>query len=309
MTFELYPLRFCFVTEDSIHFPDGKSGNILRGAFGNLFKKIACVPECRDAHTCDLRGACAYARIFEPARAGAGPSGLADWPRPFVFRASHLDGATIARQQPFHFDLNVFDLRDPAIACFVLAFSQLAHEGIGPRRGRAHLASVWQLDSGGEPRTQIYDGTRFLMSSGMRPLSLPLSPPDETIHAIRVEFVTPTELKGASGADFQTLFARIRDRISTLRALYGAGPLDIDFKAMGERAALVRTTLSDLHQVDVSRLSTRTGQTHSLGGFAGTADYEGALAEFMSFLQTAQWTGVGRQTVWGKGQIRVTRRR
>ena len=37
----------------------------------------------------------------------------------------------------------------------------------------------------------------------------------------------------------------------------------------------------------------------------GVAEYEGELGEFVPFLEAAQWTGVGRQTVWGKGAIRV----
>ncbi len=309
MDFELYPLRFRFLAQDSIYFPAGKPGNILRGAFGTIFKRIACVPQCREARDCDLRAQCAYARIFEPASLGAGPSGLADWPRPFVFRASHLDGCTLAHSAEFYFDLNVFELRDPALAYFVLAFSQLAREGLGPRRGRALLTSVWQLDRIGEPRLQLYDGSRFLLEDPAPPLSLPLEPAPE-VGTIRVEFTTPTELKSAGDLsahpEFPILFARIRDRISTLRALYGPGPLDIDFKEMAERAASVRMTRCDLRQVEVSRVSSRTGQTHSLGGFVGSADYEGALSEFLPYLEAAHWTGVGRQTVWGKGEIRTS---
>ena len=55
----------------------------------------------------------------------------------------------------------------------------------------------------------------------------------------------------------------------------------------------------------VERKSGRTGQIHPLGGFLGDADYEGDLAEFLPWLRVAQWVGVGRQTVWGKGDVRV----
>ena len=37
----------------------------------------------------------------------------------------------------------------------------------------------------------------------------------------------------------------------------------------------------------------------------GGAAYEGELDEFMPFLRAAKWTGVGRQTVWGKGEIEI----
>ncbi|MEX2264101.1 MAG: hypothetical protein WD696_19260 [Bryobacteraceae bacterium] len=60
---------------------------------------------------------------------------MADWPRPFVFRAAHLDGLTIRPAEDFHFDVHLFDVKDPALAYFVLAFAQLAREGLGPGTG------------------------------------------------------------------------------------------------------------------------------------------------------------------------------
>ncbi len=54
---------------------------------------------------------------------------------------------------------------------------------------------------------------------------------------------------------------------------------------------------------DVQRRSSKTGQKHSLGGFTGWVDYEGEYSKFLPWVQAARWTGVGRQTVWGKGSI------
>jgi hypothetical protein len=107
----------------------------------------------------------------------------------------------------------------------------------------------------------------------------------------------------AARPEFGILAARVRDRISTLRELYGDGPLDIDFRGFGERAALVRMIRCEVRQVDVLRRSSRTGQVHSIGGFVGSAEYEGDLAEFVPYLRAARWAGVGRQIVWGNGEI------
>jgi CRISPR-associated endoribonuclease Cas6 len=138
---------------------------------------------------------------------------------------------------------------------------------------------------------------------GVELLRLPLAADSAPVSRLRIHFVTPTELKGSARPEFGTLLARIRDRVSTLRQLYGPGPLDIDFKAFGERAARVNTTRLQLTQVNAERVSRATGQRHSLGGFTGLAEYEGALTEFIPYLEIARWTGVGRQTVWGKGEI------
>ena len=133
-----------------------------------------------------------------------------------------------------------------------------------------------------------------------------LGPYRRPVQGIRVRFVTPTELKHAPwtpGPEFGVLFARIRDRVSTLRSLYGAGPLPIDFRGIGRRAETVRMTGCDMRSVEARRLSRNTGLRHPLGGFIGAAEYEGELAEFVPYLEAARWTGVGRQTVWGKGEI------
>ncbi len=309
MLFGLYPLRFSFIARDSLYFPPGKSSNILRGAFGTIFRRIACVPQCAGVRDCEWRASCPYARLLEPSAIGTGPSGLADSPRPFVFRATHLDGLHIPAGASFHFDLNLFDVNGNAVAYLVLAFAQLAREGLGPSRGRVELRTVSQLDAGGDPATVLYDGGSLQLRQNGPPVELSLDFPSEIVTRLRVHFLTPTELKSgqqiANRPEFPIVAARVRDRISTLRELYGPGPLPIDFPAFGERAALVRMTRCDIRQVDVVRRSSRTGQTHSIGGFTGEAEYEGDLTEFVPYLRAAQWTGVGRQTVWGKGQIAI----
>jgi len=291
MNFDFFLFRFVFSAIDRIAFPAGQPGNILRGAFGNAFRRFACSPDCPGARSCTRRDSCVYARIFEPGASREpgssrkGPSGLKDWPRPFVFRAAYLDGRTVAPGERFWFDVNLFETKDPPLEEFAGAFAQLA-KGVGPLGGRADLVSVEQ-----------------------RPISISLEPAGAPAGRVRVEFVTPTELKSGDQVvtqpDFSILFARVRDRISTLRALYGPSALEIDFRAMGERAKSVRMTRSDIYHVEATRRSGRTGQVHSIGGFVGVAEYAGDLAEFIPYLEAASWTGVGRQCGWGKGQLRL----
>ncbi|HVY91689.1 MAG TPA: CRISPR system precrRNA processing endoribonuclease RAMP protein Cas6 [Bryobacteraceae bacterium] len=263
MLFECYPLRLEFTAREPLFFPPGKAANTLRGALGTALDE----------------------KLFAPIAAG-GPSGLADPPRPFVFRARHLDGCSIQSGEVFHFDLNVFTAD---IEPFVNAFGALSEQGIGPGRGRIHLDRVRRL----------------------APVCVRLDVRETGRSKLRVEFLTPTELKHegqiAAEPEFPILLARVRDRISTLRSLYGAGPIEIDFQAIGARAAAIRMARCETRQVEVNRRSSRTGQTHSIGGFTGLAEYEGDLAEFLPWLEAARWTGVGRQCVWGKGEIRLQR--
>lgn len=262
---------------EPVYFPPGKASNIVRGALGIHLMEVAA-----DYGRSDL-----YERIFQPALdAGAGPSGLADPPRPYLFRARHLDGRTIGRSENFHFDLHLFDARESVEEILAATFARVGAAGLGPGRALAELRSV-----------------------DKKAVRLNLMPRREHVERVRVRFATPTELK-ADGRlvtlpEFGVLVSRIRDRVSTLRALYGPGPLGIDFEAFGERASNVRIVRSDLKKVMGGRRSTRTGQTHSIGGIVGEVDYRGEMNEFVPYLEAARWTGVGRHTVWGNGELHV----
>lgn len=275
MTFEFLAGTFRFVAREPIVFDAWGSGNWLRGAFGAALREIACPPDCPGRAglsnlNCPHRDDCSYARIFEPVSAG-GPSGLADPPRPFVFRLRHLANRSVAPGGEFSVQVNFFDCRRD--------FQELA-------RAFGRLARAEVIDT---------STTRF---------SLSLDPLLDQPTRVSVHFLSPTDLKSAGPPfEFSTLFARARDRVSTLRSLYGSGPLDVHFRALGERARAVRTARLDLRRVHRERTSGRTGQVHSIGGFTGVAEYEGPVAEFLPILQAARWTGVGRHCVWGNGEI------
>jgi len=261
LIFKISAQRYRFRALDRIMFPAGKAGNVLRGALGK-----------------ELWGSDDFASFFAPERK-SGPSGLADPPRPFVFRAAHLDGCAYEAGQQFYFDVHLFDSGGPITNAFARAIPGLA--SLNKSRVE-HIA---------DDRTPVPHGVDLAVA--------------EAASEVTISFLTPVDLKGATppSIPFGTLFARVRDRVGALCSLYGDGPLDIDYKAMGARADLIRTLRCDVRHCDVSRRSGRTGATHPIGGFTGTAEYAGDLGEFMPYLRTAWWTGVGRHTVWGNGVI------
>jgi hypothetical protein len=302
VTFEFFRLRFLFKAVDPLWFPVANTANTVRGAFGYALRQVAC--RCAPGgHVTD----CTYARIFEPrALARQGPSGFAEWPRPFVFRTRHLDGQLFSPRKRFHLDLHLFDLQNPAFPHFAQALALVAQTGLGQGRQQAKLIAVEQLDAEDRVLGRVCDGKKC--STLFVPASVAMAD-NGAVSSLCVRFLTPTELKCEGGLatqpDFPVLFARIRDRISTLRTLYGPGPLDIDFRGIGERTATIVMSRCQIETVRNERRSSRTGQVHPLGGFTGEAEYRGSLGEFLPYLHVARWTGVGRQTVWGKGEIAV----
>jgi hypothetical protein len=171
--FEFYRFRFWFEAVDAVRFPPGPSANVLRGALGT--------------HLLEEASPSAYRSLFQPGHGGkGGPSGLADWPRPFVLRGAHLDGATFPPGTPFFFDAHVFDMRRPLLASFSAAFHRAAEAGLGLGRGRARLTSVAQLDLAGTPQPL----------EGAAPCLVSLDGPVTPVHRVTLWFASPTELKG-----------------------------------------------------------------------------------------------------------------
>jgi hypothetical protein len=211
--------------------------------------------------------------LFRPA-SQTGPSGLRDRPRPFVLRCAHLDGCSFQPGETFDFGLHLFS---PRPAPFQDALRRL---------GWAELDTWTQHE-------QV----------------ISLEPAARDVSAVRVEFLTPAELKPTVPRGqlphFPILLARLRDRLSALRSFYGEGPLNVDFQGLAERSACVTIAGGQVQWTSAERHSRRTGQSHPLGGFTGFADYRGALTEFLPWLEAGYFTGVGRQTVWGKGVIQT----
>ncbi|MBV8842794.1 MAG: hypothetical protein JO307_08285, partial [Bryobacterales bacterium] len=106
----------------------------------------------------------AYRRLFAPS-ASSGPSGLHDPPRPFVLRAAHLDGVRVQTGEAFEIGINLFEMDQAMIDPVASAI-----------RGAVHAP--------------------FVALKGAQPVRLSLAAASRPIRKVRVQFVTPTELKG-----------------------------------------------------------------------------------------------------------------
>ncbi len=210
----------------------------------------------------------AYSKWFDP-RWRQGPSGYRDAPRPFVLRPA--EGA---------FDLMLFRTSEPADEIEVAVQTAIG------RIADAHDIRRERLPI----------------------LQLPLE--GTAGHGnLRLVFVTPIELKRegeiVTQPDFFCLIESLAERIRTLGRLYQDWPEEFGFRSLLETAKQVKTVDWNWERSDRWRRSARTGQIHSIGGYTGWAEFSGPLGRLFPLLEIGRWTGVGRQTVWGKGEIRI----
>lgn len=320
--------RFTIEPLSPLFVPAVNKGNMLRGGFGHVFRRLCCVPQCKDAKNCPLTGSCPYKTIFEPSPPVGSDrlSKYQDIPRPFVFRAPQTQKARFGQGETFEFDLVLIGRALEFLPYFVLAFRELAAEGIGLNRAKCKLARVEAIEPvlndmqrneyashvvySREDQLFRSNGNDMLKSwFESRIQTFSTAKASGAARRINMRFLTPTFLRADGEVvrrpEFHHVFKRLRDRINALSTFFGTGPLDVDFRPLGERAEKVRNTCSRFEWVERARTSSKTGQRHELSGFIGEATYEGDLAEFLPWLTLGELLHVGKHTAWGNGQIEM----
>src|SRR5437867_3249098 len=138
--FDLEIVRLLFRLEamEPLIVPRENKGNVLRGAFGTVFKQICCGVACTRCAVSPMRDHCAYAAIFEPSPPPGSDrlSNLQDIPRPFVFRPPSDATNRYERGDPFEFELLLFGKATDYFPYFIVAFRELTESGFGVNRGR-----------------------------------------------------------------------------------------------------------------------------------------------------------------------------
>lgn len=316
--FRITPLQTLFV-------PSVNKGNMLRGGFGQAFRRLCCVPHCKDSRSCLLNAPCPYREVFEPSPSASAESlsKNQDIPRPFVFRAPKTQKTRFEVGEPFEFELVLIGRALECLPYFVLSFRELAAGGLGLNRAKCNLERVEQIElcsSGADSLAnfiytaegQIFKATDAVMADEWTKSRLCHSlayADDGAVQRVTIRFVTPTFLRADGEVirrpDFHHVFKRLRDRINALNTFFGDGPLDADFSGLGKRAETVRTAACGVKWMERFRTSSRTKQRHELSGFVGEASYEGDLREFLPWLTVGELIHVGKHTPWGMGQYEL----
>jgi len=319
--------RFTIAPLQSLVVPVVNKGNMLRGGFGHAFRRLCCVPQCRDTRSCPLAASCPYKAVFEPSPP-PGAESLSknqDIPRPFVFRAPQTRQTRFEKSEPFEFDVVLIGRAVDFLPYFVLSFRELAVEGLGLNRAKCNLERVEQIKLGSNGASardcgtvvystedQLFRATEVTSAEDWINACLHDSSACEggrTVDRVAIRFVTPTYLRADGDIirrpEFHHVFKRLRDRINALNTFFGAGPLDADFSELGRRAEDVRTVSCDVKWIERFRLSSKTRQRHELSGFIGEATYEGSLTELLPWLLLGELVHVGKHAAWGNGWYEV----
>lgn len=295
------------------------AGATLRGGFGHVFKRTVCIWPPGDCARCLLKNTCSYAYVFEtaPPPGSAKLSGLDQIPRPYVIepppgssRGLYAPGERLA------FGLVLVGRAIDYLPYFLFTFIELGRTGLGKEQAQFTLAEV-HADGLADSRPLYTTAEGTLCDPGPRltAADLALAPPPLTPdgrHLVTVHFETPARIRndGAVRVDltFVDLVRALLRRLSSLCWFHCGSELQVDFRALIDRAETVPTVRSDLHWHDQDRFSTRQHQRIDMGGLLGRIVFALTPDDWQTYaplLAAGAWVHVGKGTVMGLGKYRL----
>jgi CRISPR-associated endoribonuclease Cas6 len=309
--------RIAFAARETLDLP-AYLGSTLRGAFGHAFRAIAC-PAPRDDR-CPVPLQCPYHLIFESAPP---PDSDAlrthdEVPRPFVIApvtAGVNETAAAARTvfspgEELCFDFTLIGRAQDYFPYFVVAFREV--DRIGRGRRTVELKRVEALDPADGKVRLVYDAVDNVVRGCGRRLGF-----DDCVAelpsngSITIEFLTQTRLKHEGRfvrtPEFQILFRRLLGRLSSLSRFHCGAPMEVDFRALIDRAASIRLLQDDTRWTRWQRYSSRQERRMEWEGIVGRATYEGDFAPFWKYLRFGQFVHVGHGATFGLGMYVISR--
>lgn len=305
--------RFNLQAVERLELPPHK-GATLRGAFGNVFKRLACAQPGQVCTDCLLRTTCAYAYVFEtplPPDAEVLRT-YQDIPHPFVLEPPLDQRTTYEPQESLTFNLILIGRGISYLPYFVLTFQELGKLGIGRGRREFRLKDVMALNPVSGAEALLFCGE----DGGLRneDLSVGYAEIEEKAaglpnNRLTVRFLTPTKLKHAGTyvqqPPFHVLLRSTLRRVSSLYYFHCGERWQTDYRGYLDAAKEVRTANGKTEWVDWERYSSHQQRRIAMGGFVGEMNYEGELGSMRPLLLVGDIIHVGKATTFGQGKYEV----
>lgn len=295
-------------------------GSMLRGAFGDIFKRICCTGRLgTSCSECPLVHTCAYAYIFEtsPQEDATYFSSNKQVPRPYIFEPPDKGKTDYAAGETFTFRFILIGNARKFIPYFIYSFHELGKVGITSRKHKFFLDSIYVLNELEGKREQVFSGTENLVYNVDYPVTLEQiqrrAEEMGNMDSLSLRFITPLRLKCRNQLQFNTvplscLLQNLSIKIQMLNIFHCQGQFSESLRDLVKEAQEIEPVSQDLRWRRVERYSFRRQQPDTLSGLVGTISYKahkGDPARYLPLLILGQFVHVGSKTVFGLGKYVV----
>jgi len=257
---------------------------------------------------------CAFSIVFSPG-AVEGDNFLRNFesvPRPFTVRIESTKN-NIPAGGELKAQLLLIGKAMEYFPYVFLTIKELGNEGFGIRnedgqRGRYEIKEVNESMPDGTERN-IYNSESPNKWVPLKGFYLEDIIEEAEVRTCKLKFESPVRLKKdgriAQFADFRLLIRSIITRVNALSYFFGDRTIDTDIKELLEEADKVSVSKCNTRFIDFKWHSGRQKTNIMLGGLVGEVEYRGNISPFYPFLKVAEVLGVGKNTTFGFGRIKV----
>ena len=251
-------------------------GSQLRGAFGNALKRVVCINPSFKCDECFAKDNCLYYQFYEKKNVY------------HKFRFDYELGKSY-----YDFSLYLFDDTVSKLPYVVSSLYQMIVKiGFGKDRKTYTKFDMFVNDS-----SIFKDGEIILPKNYEKKFKIDTFSPN-----ISVRFVTPLRLK-KNNHFIKPEELELKDLINSIYKrelrLQNIELKKLDFELKGDMAK------KELKFVDISRYSNRQKTKLKIGGLVGEMQIKDIDEKSYKLLKLGEIIGVGKQTVFGLGKMRV----
>ena len=312
--------RFEFIVKpkDKLYLPVYK-GSTLRGGFGHSLRRVICVTKGKECKDCLLKQKCIYSAIFEtpPPENTAKLTKYPYAPHPFVIEPPLERKEEYNKDEELSFNLVLIGKAIDYLPYFIFAFDKLGELGLGKGRGKYWLKEVRSIKNNSNSAHPIYTGENKILKDDYSLMSGKniLQECKQYYHKreLTLNFVTPARLKYQEhfikNLEFHILIRNLLRRTSLLSYFHCSKELQVDFRALIEKAKSVKRTSNNLNWYDWQRYSARQKTKMLLGGFIGrvTFAFDGIESEqFLPLILLGKYIHIGKGTGFGLGKYEIS---
>jgi hypothetical protein len=251
-------------------------GSTLRGAFGVGLKKVVCINPTRLCQGCPSANNCLYYDFYEQKNIA------------HKYRFSKGLG-----HENYSFQLYLFEDASTKLPYALSAIDEMIHHnGIGVKREKLAIESMMCNDQ------CIYKNNAFQ--------NIQVSPrqftPDTLESSAKIEFLTPLRIKKEGRLltrkpGLVELIVSIHNRLNEIK---GYSIVRLPFSPQAIEIG------GDVHFEDLSRYSNRQQTKMQIGGLLGNLAFSSIDEKSYMMLKLGEVLGVGKQTVFGLGEIKIS---
>jgi hypothetical protein len=315
--FNISKLYITLRTREDIVLPIFKE-SALRGGFGSTFKRMVCVHSMeKTCCQCILANKCAFSVIFSPSQNDEGflKHHIAI-PRPFALYINPNKTAFL-QQDKIKIEMLLIGKAIEYFPYVFLSLQELGNTGWGKpnakgERGKFTIEKIEELTEEGSKRI-IYEENK--KEAGLMPKGFILKNALERQYVqnkcgrFKTVFETPVRMKKdkkiVTYPEFYILIRTVIHRLNSFSYFYGDGNLLKGAAPIIEKAKKVRIIECKTNFEQFPYYSKRQNEKLYLGGLVGEVVYEGNLALFYNYLKSAELLGIGKNTTFGFGRMRL----